>query len=68
MGHVLLEKIVKMDCEKCKLRTEHYLLDYGDGRVLCRCLRCGQVTRNSMVVSIGHGPYPADDRRPIYVF
>ena len=62
---LLAEQIVKLDCERCKLRTEHYVLDYGDRPVLVRCLRCGHVTTNSVLVE--HEPYPADDRKPIYV-
>ena len=63
---MLTEQIVKMDCERCRLRTEHYVLDYGDRPALVRCLRCGHVTTN-LGVPVGHEPYPVDDRRPIYV-
>ena len=63
---MLAEQIVKMDCDRCKLRTEHYVLDYGDKPALLRCLRCGHVTTNTGV-PVGHEPYPVDDRRPIYV-
>lgn len=55
-----------MDCDRCKLRTEHYVLDYGDRPALVRCLRCGHVTANAGI-PLEHEPYPADDRRPIYV-
>lgn len=55
-----------MDCDRCKLRTEHYVLDYGDTLALVRCLRCGHVARN-MGIPVKHEPYPSDDRRPIYV-
>ncbi len=56
-----------MDCDRCKLKTEHYLLDYGDRPVLCRCLRCGQVKPNPGYASESHKSYPVDDRKPIYV-
>jgi len=56
-----------MDCDRCKLRTEHYILDYGDTPMLCKCLRCGQVKRNPAFISENKGPYPIDDIRPIYV-
>jgi uncharacterized Zn finger protein len=64
---LLREQIVKMDCDRCKLTTEHYLLDYGYRPVLCRCLRCGHVTTNPGSFPVGHEPYPIDDRKPIYV-
>ncbi len=63
---LLAEQIVKMDCDRCKLRTEHYVLDYGDRPALVRCLRCGHVITN-VGVPINHEPYPTDDRKPIYV-
>ena len=40
---MLVERKVKTDCEKCGFETEHYLLDYGDKPMLCRCVRCGHV-------------------------
>ena len=43
---MLAEQIVKMDCDRCKLRTEHYVLDYGDRPALVRSLRCGQDMTN----------------------
>lgn len=64
---MLAEQIVKMDCDRCKLRTEHYVLEYGDRLVLCRCLRCGQVKRNPGFHPESKEPYPVDDRKPIYV-
>jgi uncharacterized Zn finger protein len=64
---LLLEQIVKMDCDRCRLKTEHYVLDNDDNPVLCRCLRCGQVKRNQGFSSEGREPYPVDDRKPIYV-
>jgi uncharacterized Zn finger protein len=63
---LLTEQIVKMDCDRCKLRTEHYVLDYGDTPALVRCLKCGHVTRN-IGVQLKHEPYPSDDRKPVYV-
>jgi uncharacterized Zn finger protein len=64
---LLTEQIVKMDCDRCKLKTEHYLLDYRDRPVLCRCLRCGQVKRSPEFSSENRESYPVDDRKPIYV-
>jgi hypothetical protein len=29
-GALLAEQIVKIDCDRCRLRTEHYVVDYGD--------------------------------------
>ena len=62
---MLTEQIVKLDCERCRLRTEHYVLDYGDRPALARCLKCGRVTTNFVLVR--HEPYPTDNRKPIYV-
>ena len=64
---MLAEQIEKMDCDRCKLKTEHYVLDYGERLVLCRCLRCGQVKSNPRFSSESREPYPVDDRKPIYV-
>lgn len=64
---LLKELIVKMDCERCKLQTEHYVVDYGDRPALVRCLRCGHVTMNPGLQYVFHEPYPVDDRKPVYV-
>ena len=64
---MLSEQIVKMDCDRCKLRTEHYILDYGDAPMLCKCLRCGQVKKNPAFISENKRPYPIDDIKPVYV-
>lgn len=64
---MLREQIVKMDCDRCKLQTEHYVLDYGDRPALIRCLRCGHVSTNLGFAYESHEPYPVDNRRPVYV-
>jgi len=64
---LLAEQIVKMDCDRCRLRTEHYLLDYGDTPTLCRCLRCGRVEKYPGLSSDSKEPYPEDNRKPVYV-
>ena len=64
---MLTEQIVKMDCDNCRLRTEHYLLDYGDTPMLCRCLRCGQVKKYPGIATQIKETYAEDNRRPIYV-
>jgi uncharacterized Zn finger protein len=64
---LLVEQIVKMDCDRCKLKTEHYILDYGDVPMLCRCMRCGQVKKNPGLRPENKAPYPIEDRRPVYV-
>jgi len=61
------EQIVRMDCERCKLKTEHYLVESDRKEVLCRCMRCGRISVDAVVSSEGHEPYPVDSRRPIYV-
>jgi hypothetical protein len=66
-GDLLREQIVKMGCDRCRLRTEHYVVDYGDRTALVRCLRCGHVTTNSGPQYVSHEPYPEDDRKPLYV-
>ena len=56
-----------MDCERCKLKTEHYLVDSGGKEVLCRCMRCGYISISNAFPTEGHEPYPIDSRRPLYV-
>lgn len=55
-----------MDCDRCRLQTEHYVLDYGDRPTLVRCMRCGHVTTN-MGIPVKHELYPMDNRKPVYV-
>jgi uncharacterized Zn finger protein len=64
---LLREQIVKIDCDRCKLRTEHYVVDYGDKPALVRCMKCGHVVLNSGLRYMSHEPYPADDWKPVYV-
>ncbi len=64
---LLREQIVRMDCERCKLKTEHYLVDNGEKELLCRCMRCGYITMSTVFFTEGHEPYPIDSRRPLYV-
>ena len=65
---MLLEKIRKLNCDGCKLRTEHYLLSYDDTLILCRCLKCGRLEKDVQVISESTSqPYPTDESRPIYV-
>ena len=64
---LLTEQIVKTDCDRCKLKTEHYVLDNGDSPMLCRCLRCGQTKRNPAFTTASKEPYPVDDGKPAYV-
>ena len=61
---MLLERILKLNCERCRLRTEHYI-QIRDGIILfCRCLRCGQLKRN---IGEENHTYPPDELKPIYV-
>jgi len=64
---LLTEQIVKMDCERCRLKTEHYLLDYGDTPMFCRFLRCGQVKKYPGLSAQIREPYPEDNCKPVYV-
>jgi len=64
---LLTEQIVKMDCERCRLKTEHYLLDCGDTPMFCRCLRCGQVNKYPGLSAQIREPYPEDNCKPVYV-
>jgi hypothetical protein len=57
---LLTEQIVKMYRDRCKLRTEHYLLDYGDSPMLVRCFEVRPGEDGS--IAEGHGPYPDDGR------
>ena len=66
IGLLLTEQIVKLDCDRCKLKTEHYVVDYGGSPTLVRCLRCGQVKNNPEVQSHNE-KYPDDSHKPIYV-
>lgn len=68
VGKMLLQRIAKLDCETCKLRTEHYVQSRDGVAVLCRCLRCGQVKKENLLSGPQEeGLYPEDNRRPIYV-
>lgn len=60
-------QIVQMDCDRCELRTEHYLLGYGDTPTLCRCFRCGQVKKYPGLSAQTKEPYPEDNRKPVVV-
>jgi hypothetical protein len=63
---MLLQRIAKLDCGMCKLRTEHYLQSRDGVVVFCRCLRCGQIRKESLL-SEPQEMYPEDERRPLYV-
>jgi uncharacterized Zn finger protein len=63
---LLREQIVKMDCDRCRLRTRRYVVDYGERPALVRCLRCGHVTTNPGTY-VNHEPHPMDDRKPVYM-
>ena len=60
------EQIVRMDCDRCELQTEHYVLDYGNRPTLVRCMRCGHVSTN-IGDTKNREHYPMDDRKPVYV-
>jgi uncharacterized Zn finger protein len=64
---LLLEQIRKLDCDRCKLKTEHYLLTNEETVVTLRCLMCGQPKGNIQFVAESHKSYPADESRPVYV-
>jgi late competence protein required for DNA uptake (superfamily II DNA/RNA helicase) len=64
---LLLQQILKLNCERCKLRTEHYVQMRDGAVVLCRCLRCGQPKMKQSLAEEDPRSYPQDDRRPIYV-
>ena len=67
VGKILLQRIAKLDCERCKLATEHYVQSRDGAAVLCRCLRCGEVSKESLLSERQERMYPDDDRRPLYV-
>lgn len=61
------QRITKLDCERCKLRTEHYVQFAGDVVLLCRCLRCGLTEGDLQSGSESNELYPEDESRPAYV-
>jgi hypothetical protein len=65
---LLLEQIRKLNCDGCRLRTEHYILSDGDALIACRCLKYGLLQKNVQLASASvDQPYPVDESRPIYV-
>ena len=67
VGNMLLQRIAKLDCETCKLRTEHYVQSRDGASVLCRCLMCGQLRKENLLSEPQEKLYPEDNRRPLYV-
>lgn len=64
---MLFQQVSKLNCEKCRLKTEHYV-QILDGMVLmCRCLKCGRVRMNPQLTREELQPYPPDDATPVYV-
>jgi uncharacterized Zn finger protein len=64
---MLLERISKLDCDTCKLRTEHYVQSRAGAAVVCRCLRCGHARRENLLSEAQERLYPEDNGRPLYV-
>ncbi|MDG6923545.1 MAG: hypothetical protein JRN67_09665 [Nitrososphaerota archaeon] len=67
VGKILIQRIAKLGCEACKLRTEHYVQSRDGVTILCRCLKCGQVKRENLLSGPRETSYPEDDGRPLYV-
>ena len=65
---MLLQQILKLNCEKCRLKTEHYVQIQNDVVLVCRCLKCGQMRVNPSLTEEELRSYPPDDRKPVYVF
>ena len=65
---MLTEQISKLDCDVCRLKTEHYVLVSGDTPVMSRCLRCGRAQENPRIIINNPESYPSDNRKPVYVF
>ncbi len=64
---MLLEQISKLNCDGCKLKTEHYLVTDGDTLIDCHCLKCGQRNGAVQFVAESHESYPMDPSRPAYI-
>jgi uncharacterized Zn finger protein len=64
---LLLEQVRKLNCDGCKLKTEHYLLTDDGTLVACRCLKCGQIKENIQSLVESHESYPMDESRPVYL-
>lgn len=64
---MLLQRITRLDCETCKLRTEHYVLSRDGVAAFCWCLRCGQGKKENLLSETQEKAYPDDDRKPIYL-
>ena len=55
--------IVKLNCEKCKLRTEHVRIYSGaEDKFRYKCLKCGNVRESSFEERLNN--YPDDDSMP----
>lgn len=64
---MLLQQIVKLNCERCRLKTEHYVQIWNDMVLMCECLKCGKVRTNPSFTREELQPFPADNRSPVYV-
>ncbi len=64
---MLLEQIRKLNCDGCKLRTEHYIVSDEDNLIVCRCQKCGRIERDIQFVTESVEAYPLDKSKPVYV-
>jgi uncharacterized Zn finger protein len=64
---LLLQQILKLNCERCGLKTEHYVQIWNGMALMCECLKCGRARMNPSLTREELQPYPADDHNPVYV-
>ena len=64
---MLLQQIMRLNCERCRLRTEHYVQIWNGVVLMSHCLKCGQMRTNPDLTKEELQSYPPDDRKPVYV-
>ncbi|MDG7006896.1 MAG: hypothetical protein JRN06_01480 [Nitrososphaerota archaeon] len=64
---MLLQQVLKLNCETCRLKTEHYVQIWNGMAMMCRCLKCGKVRMKPQLTREELRPYPADESKPVYV-
>ena len=61
-GLLMTQEILPLNCEKCRLRTEHARIRTPDGTFSYRCLKCGNM--RSSANESEEKNYPKDDTMP----
>ena len=64
---MLLQQILKLNCQGCRLKTEHYVQIWNGMVLTCECLKCGKVRASPQLTREELQPYPMDDGTPAYL-